>query len=500
MAFRLILKTDVPNYPLFLVTGMFPWTWLMNALVQSTGAYRGNPSLVRKVRLPRAILPLSTTVQHMVHFVFSLPILLAAVVLSTGQVHASWIVLVPIATAVELAIIYPLALMLAAFNAAVRDVEYLVAIVLQMLFFLTPIVYPMSAIPAAHRAYFNLNPATPMIAVWRRVLYDGVLDGPAVARCAVFALVASAAAYFVHRAIAPRVEGCCASSFDAGRGQVVSAARRAQRGAARRQASKARPLSPQWALRDVSFEVQCGEGFGVVGPNGSGKSTLLAILVGALRSDTGRVTVNARIASLLELGSGFHPELTGRQNVMLYASILGMRIREIRAAFDRIVEFSELEAAIDKPLRTYSTGMVTRLGFSTIINAPADLLVIDEVLAVGDIEFREKCRMFLKASGRGRYPRRRLARRRHRASHLRERHLSERGAGHQGRPERRRPGELPGHRDRSTRGAGTERGRENLVISLLMPTLARPGAARRFPRQRGGAPQPSRARRGRRNA
>lgn len=205
VAFRLILKTDVPNYPLFLVTGMFPWTWLMNALVQSTGAYRGNPSLVRKVRLPRAILPLSTTVQHMVHFVFSLPILLAAVVLSTGQVHASWIVLVPIATAVELAIIYPLALMLAAFNAAVRDVEYLVAIVLQMLFFLTPIVYPMSAIPAAHRAYFNLNPATPMIAVWRRVLYDGVLDGPAVARCAVFALVASAAAYFVHRAIAPRV-------------------------------------------------------------------------------------------------------------------------------------------------------------------------------------------------------------------------------------------------------------------------------------------------------
>lgn len=205
VAFQVILKTGVPNYALFLITGMFPWTWLMNALVQSTAAYRGNPSLVRKVRLPRAILPLSTTVQHMVHFVFAIPILLAAVVLSTGHSHLSWIVLVPVATAVELAIIYPLGVMLAAFNAAVRDVEYLVTIALQMLFFLTPVVYPVSAIPEAHRVYFDLNPATPIIEVWRRVLYDGVLDGPAAARCAVFALVAGAAAYFVHRAMAPRI-------------------------------------------------------------------------------------------------------------------------------------------------------------------------------------------------------------------------------------------------------------------------------------------------------
>jgi ABC-2 type transport system ATP-binding protein len=152
----------------------------------------------------------------------------------------------------------------------------------------------------------------------------------------------------------------------------------------------------EWAIRDVSFDVAAGEAFGIVGLNGSGKSTLLALVLGALRADSGRISVAGRVASLLELGSGFHPELTGRQNVFLYGSILGMRIREIRARFDDIVEFSELGNAIDNPLRTYSNGMVTRLGFSVIIHAEADVLLIDEVLAVGDLEFQEKCREFLR--------------------------------------------------------------------------------------------------------
>src|SRR5206468_1953252 len=122
-----------------------------------------------------------------------------------GRVHPSWIVLLPIATVIELAILFPVGVILAALNAAVRDVEYLVAIALQMLFFLTPIVYPLGAIPAGLRGYFDLNPATPMIEVWRRVLYDGALDWPAVARCVAFVVPASAVAMVVHRAIAPRV-------------------------------------------------------------------------------------------------------------------------------------------------------------------------------------------------------------------------------------------------------------------------------------------------------
>jgi len=151
-------------------------------------------------------------------------------------------------------------------------------------------------------------------------------------------------------------------------------------------------FSREWALHDVSFQVAKGQAFGVVGHNGSGKSTLLSVLLGTMAVDRGRVEVSGRVASLLELGAGFHPDLTGRENIFLFASILGMTLREIRERVDAIAEFSELESAIETPLRTYSAGMIVRLGFSIIVQAPADVLLIDEVLAVGDARFQEKCR------------------------------------------------------------------------------------------------------------
>jgi lipopolysaccharide transport system ATP-binding protein len=152
----------------------------------------------------------------------------------------------------------------------------------------------------------------------------------------------------------------------------------------------------QWALQDVSFSVSRGQSFGIVGHNGTGKSTLLSLLLGTLTPDKGRAQVSGRVASLLELGAGFHPELSGRENIFLYGVILGMTRREIRSVFQQVTEFSELGDAIEAPLRTYSSGMITRLGFSTIIHAPADVLLIDEVLAVGDARFQEKCRTYLK--------------------------------------------------------------------------------------------------------
>lgn len=163
-----------------------------------------------------------------------------------------------------------------------------------------------------------------------------------------------------------------------------------------------RGFARHWALRDVTFHVAQGRGLGIVGANGSGKSTLLSLLLGTLRPDAGAVTIAGRMASLLSIGAGFHPELTGRQNVFLYGSILGMRIRDIRARFDEILEFSELRDAIDNPVRTYSSGMITRLGFSTITHVDADVLLVDEVLAVGDLDFQVKCRRYLEDfRGRG---------------------------------------------------------------------------------------------------
>jgi len=146
-----------------------------------------------------------------------------------------------------------------------------------------------------------------------------------------------------------------------------------------------------WALRNISFDVHEGETFGIIGHNGSGKSTLLKCLTKILQPDEGTVSVNGSISALLELGAGFHPELSGRENVYLNAAILGVSRRQVDARFDEIVEFSGMEQFIDTPVKNYSSGMFVRLGFAVAVNVDPDVLIIDEVLAVGDADFQAKC-------------------------------------------------------------------------------------------------------------
>jgi lipopolysaccharide transport system ATP-binding protein len=152
-----------------------------------------------------------------------------------------------------------------------------------------------------------------------------------------------------------------------------------------------KPVEYLWALRDVSFSVPSGSMLGVIGPNGAGKSTLLRLIGGVGRPDGGSVTVKGRVGALLELGAGFHPDLTGRENVFVTGVISGLTRREVSERFESIVDFAELEEFIDSPLRTYSNGMRMRLAFAVSIHTEADILLIDEVLAVGDISFQEKC-------------------------------------------------------------------------------------------------------------
>ena len=151
-----------------------------------------------------------------------------------------------------------------------------------------------------------------------------------------------------------------------------------------------------WALKDISFEIKKGETVGIIGRNGSGKSTLLQMICGTLNPTRGSIQTHGRIAALLELGSGFNPEFTGRENIYMNAAVLGLNKDEIDARFDDIVGFADIGDFIEQPVKTYSSGMYLRLGFAVIAHVDADILVIDEALAVGDVFFTQKCMRFIR--------------------------------------------------------------------------------------------------------
>src|SRR5271170_5161311 len=158
-----------------------------------------------------------------------------------------------------------------------------------------------------------------------------------------------------------------------------------------RRSGPRKPKDFLWALRDVSFDVKQGEVVGLIGRNGAGKTTLLKLLARITRPTTGFAEIRGRVGSLLEVGTGFHPELTGRENVYLSGAVLGMSRSEIRATFDEIVAFAEIEGFLDTPVKRYSSGMYVRLAFAVAAHLRPEILIVDEVLAVGDAAFQKKC-------------------------------------------------------------------------------------------------------------
>src|ERR671933_1044491 len=155
-----------------------------------------------------------------------------------------------------------------------------------------------------------------------------------------------------------------------------------------------------WALKDVSFEIKQGDRVGIIGRNGAGKSTLLKILCRITEPTCGRISIKGRVASLLEVGTGFHPELTGRENIFLNGAILGMSKAEIKRKFDEIVAFAEVEKFLDTPVKRYSSGMYVRLAFAVAAHLEPEILIVDEVLAVGDMAFQRKCLGRMREVGR----------------------------------------------------------------------------------------------------
>ena len=155
--------------------------------------------------------------------------------------------------------------------------------------------------------------------------------------------------------------------------------------------SEIRQTENFFALKDISFSLEAGESLMLIGKNGAGKSTLLRILARVTRPSQGKAIIRGRVAAILGVGAGFHPELTGRENIYLYGVLLGMKSREISAIFDQIVSFAEIGTFLDSPVKHYSSGMMMRLGFAVAVHVPADVMLLDEVLAVGDAAFQKKC-------------------------------------------------------------------------------------------------------------
>lgn len=176
IAFKVIMRVQMPNYSIFLLTGMFPWVWFSNSLVQATGSYRNNASLVKRVNVNRAVLPLSNVTHEMVHFGFAIPVLSAFILFVNGELHYSWIWQLPMMLFLQFVLAYPLALLLALANVYVHDVEYLVGIGMSLLFFLTPIVYPIDMVPEGYRAYFEWSPLAALIGNWRSLFLEGALN------------------------------------------------------------------------------------------------------------------------------------------------------------------------------------------------------------------------------------------------------------------------------------------------------------------------------------
>lgn len=206
IAFKFIMRVEMENYALYLITGMFPWFWLSAAVVQGTRCYVVNRSLVMKVTLPRAMLPLSNAVQEMAHFAFSLPVIIAFLMFAGGyELDPAWLWQIPVLIALQIAFIYPLALLFALINVYVRDMEYLVNLGFALLFFATPMIYPITMVPEDYRLYFELNPLYALMEAWRSSFLRGTLPWRHAAYIAAFAAIAGVASWLLYRRVAHKI-------------------------------------------------------------------------------------------------------------------------------------------------------------------------------------------------------------------------------------------------------------------------------------------------------
>ena len=414
-----VLGAGIPNYPVYLLSGLLAWNLFSASMGSGARAVLDNANLVKKVAFAREILPLSAVGVGLVDFALQSAVLLLYIIVSGYGLHLPELALWPLAFVTLVLLTVALSLWFSALNVRYRDVGHLLNIALLVWFWATPIVYAEFQVQqlAERATWFGIPrrgvlPAEPhgrrrgrlppralrLRGTGRGAGAGLVRQEPRVGRRDPHDHVRGLARG------APARVGLLLLALGRLRGGAVNAAIEVADVSKRFRIYRDKPTSLKqrvlssrsraedfWALRDVALDVGEGSTFGLIGHNGSGKTTLLKCVAGILRPTSGTIRQRGRLAALLELGAGFHPELTGRENVYLNASFLGLSRRQTDAAFDDIVAFAELEDFIDNEVKFYSSGMLVRLGFAVAVHVDPDVLLIDEVLAVGDEAFQAKC-------------------------------------------------------------------------------------------------------------
>ncbi|MHC5021760.1 MAG: ATP-binding cassette domain-containing protein [Planctomycetota bacterium] len=375
--FGRVMRIEVPDYPLFLIAGLFPWHWFANATGGALGCFVGQAPLIQRLRFPKSLLVVSASIDEALHFLATVPVILLTLWWFGRGPAWQWLWWGPVLLAVQFVCTTAFSLVTATTNVFFRDIDRIVRLGLLLWFFVSPVLYPVEMIPANFRWTVFCNPPGALAACWRRLFLGEALDLRLLGAATLGSLCD------VDDAIV--LQGVC-KSFPTRRAGAFGL-----KNWLLRRAHGSGPAERIHALRDVELRVGRGETLGIIGRNGTGKSSLLACLAGVLRPDAGTIEVRGEVSPLLALGAGFHPDLTGFENLRFNGVLLGLTIREVEARADSIAAFSELGDDLQRPIREYSSGMLARLGFSVAIVRRPDVLLIDEVLAVGDHAFAAKC-------------------------------------------------------------------------------------------------------------
>ena len=356
--------------------GLLPWTWFSASLLEAAGSLISGGNLIKKVLFPAEVLPIVSVLSNMVHFFLGLLILAGFMIGTQHFPDPGDLIFFPLVVLIQLIFTLALSLILSALTVHFRDIRDLLANLLTFWFFATPIIYfyrmeSVAALPVALRPQpvlppLGVVPGDPLLprSVRRRSLQTAAADGRGLVRALSVRLLAvrSAARLLCRGGMSlPAIELSHVTKIYRRYGGRHFATLKS----ALLQRSILRDLQPQetfQALNDVSFAASPGSTIGVIGRNGSGKSTALKLVAGITKPTSGTVTVRGRISALIELGAGFHPEISGRENVFINGIMLGLSKREIQKRFDEIVEFAELQEFIDAPVKSYSSGMYMRLG------------------------------------------------------------------------------------------------------------------------------------------